>query len=55
MKERTIVVDGFSKSYAMTGWRLGWAMGPKELMQPHLQDSSVRHYVRADDRAVCRH
>ncbi|MCQ5129139.1 aminotransferase class I/II-fold pyridoxal phosphate-dependent enzyme [Butyricicoccus faecihominis] len=34
MKERTIVVDGFSKSYAMTGWRLGWAMGPKELMQP---------------------
>ena len=25
MKERTIVVDGFSKSYAMTGWRLGWA------------------------------
>jgi aminotransferase len=33
MKERTIVVDGFSKSYAMTGWRLGWAMGPKELMR----------------------
>lgn len=33
MRERTIVVDGFSKSYAMTGWRLGWAMGPRELMQ----------------------
>ena len=33
MKERTIVVDGFSKSYAMTGWRLGLAMGPKELMR----------------------
>jgi len=33
MKERTIVVDGFSKSYAMTGWRLGWAMGPQELMR----------------------
>lgn len=32
MRERTIVVDGFSKSYAMTGWRLGWVMGPKELM-----------------------
>ena len=32
MKERTIVIDGFSKSYAMTGWRLGWAMGPRELM-----------------------
>lgn len=34
MRERTIVIDGFSKSYAMTGWRLGWAMGPRELMQP---------------------
>ena len=33
MRERTIVVDGFSKSYAMTGWRLGWVMGPKELMK----------------------
>lgn len=28
MKERTIVVNGFSKSYAMTGWRLGYAVGP---------------------------
>lgn len=33
MRERTIVVDGFSKSYAMTGWRLGWAMGPGDLMR----------------------
>ena len=33
MRERTIVIDGFSKSYAMTGWRLGWAMGPRELMK----------------------
>ena len=33
MAERTIVVNGFSKSYAMTGWRLGWAMGPKEIMR----------------------
>ncbi len=32
MRERTIVIDGFSKSYAMTGWRLGWALGPRELM-----------------------
>ena len=24
MKERTIVIDGFSKTYAMTGWRMGW-------------------------------
>ncbi len=32
MRERTVVVNGFSKSYAMTGWRLGWAAAPKEIM-----------------------
>ena len=32
MKERTIVVNGFSKAYAMTGWRLGYACGPKEII-----------------------
>lgn len=32
MKERTIVINGFSKAYAMTGWRLGYAVGPKILM-----------------------
>jgi aspartate aminotransferase len=31
MQERTIVVDGFSKAYAMTGWRLGYALMPEEL------------------------
>ena len=29
MKERTIVINGFSKAFAMTGWRLGYACGPK--------------------------
>ena len=28
MYERTVVINGFSKSYAMTGWRLGYALGP---------------------------
>ena len=32
MKERTVVVNGFSKSCAMTGWRLGYALGPKEII-----------------------
>lgn len=32
MKERTIVINGFSKSYAMTGWRLGYACGPKNII-----------------------
>jgi aminotransferase len=33
MKERTIVINGFSKSYAMTGWRLGYAAGPAEIIK----------------------
>lgn len=33
MKERTILINGFSKSYAMTGWRLGYACGPKEIIK----------------------
>ena len=32
MKERTILINGFSKTFAMTGWRLGYACGPAELM-----------------------
>lgn len=32
MKERTIVINGFSKAFAMTGWRLGYACAPKEIM-----------------------
>lgn len=33
MWERTIVINGFSKSYAMTGWRLGYACGPKQIVE----------------------
>ena len=33
MKERTILINGFSKAYAMTGWRLGYACGPEEIMK----------------------
>lgn len=32
MKERTIIINGFSKAYAMTGWRLGYAAGPEEII-----------------------
>jgi len=35
MAERTIVLDGFSKTYAMTGWRLGYAILPEALVQPY--------------------
>ena len=33
MRERTVTMNGFSKAYAMTGWRLGYAAGPSEIIQ----------------------
>lgn len=33
MRERTIVINGFSKSFAMTGWRLGYAVGPENILK----------------------
>ncbi len=33
MKERTVLINGFSKAYAMTGWRLGYACGPKAIIE----------------------
>ena len=37
MRERTIVINGFSKSYAMTGWRLGYTAGPRHIMDQMLK------------------
>lgn len=37
MKERTIVINGFSKSHAMTGWRLGYACGPRLILEQMLK------------------
>ena len=34
MRDRTIILDGFSKSYAMTGWRLGYGVLPEPLVEP---------------------
>jgi aminotransferase len=42
MAERTVVINGFSKSYAMTGWRLGYAVGPKEVIRQMIK---VHQYV----------
>jgi aminotransferase len=33
MRERTVVINGFSKTYSMTGWRLGFACGPAPIIQ----------------------
>ena len=37
MKERTILINGFSKAYAMTGWRLGYACGPQVIIEQMLK------------------
>ncbi len=43
LAERTVVVNGFSKTYAMTGWRIGYAAGPRELVAAmgRIQDQST--------------
>ncbi len=42
LRERTLVIGGFAKAFAMDGWRLGWLAGPKELITPALR---VRQYT----------
>ncbi len=42
MKERTIVINGFSKAYSMTGWRLGYVMGPSNILSQMLK---IHQYV----------
>jgi aspartate aminotransferase len=45
MDQRTITVNGFSKAYAMTGWRLGWAVAPTEIVRQmsKIQQHSISH------------
>ena len=44
MAERTLIIDGFSKSFAMTGWRLGYTVAPPELV-PHLVMLAINSYT----------
>ena len=53
MKERTIVVNGFSKAYAMTGWRLGYAVESGTGDQGDDQNSPELHYVGPHHQPVC--
>ena len=55
MYERTIVVNGFSKAYSMTGWRMGYLCGPRELVSQMHQAPPVRHHVRSHHEPVRRH
>ncbi len=42
MKERTVIVNGFSKAFSMTGWRMGFACGPKEIIS---QITKIHQYA----------
>ena len=44
MQERTLIIDGFSKSFAMTGWRLGYTVAPPRIV-PALQMLAVNSYT----------
>jgi aspartate aminotransferase len=44
MAERTLIIDGFSKSFAMTGWRLGYTVGPPRIV-PALQMLAINSYT----------
>ena len=44
MEERTLIIDGFSKSFAMTGWRLGYAIAPPRIV-PALNMLAVNTYT----------
>jgi aspartate/methionine/tyrosine aminotransferase len=52
MRERTITLSGFSKAYAMTGWRIGYLAGPRALIEPM---SEVNHAFAISTAAVSQH
>lgn len=51
---RTIIINGLSKAYSMTGWRLGWAAGPKNIMEAcaNLQGQSTSNVTTFTQRAA---
>ena len=46
MQERTLVINGFSKGFAMTGWRLGYICGPSVIIEQMLKIHQLRSCVR---------
>ncbi len=55
MKERVIFLHGFSKAFAMTGWRIGYACGPSALIEAHDEDPSILHPLRLHSQPGSRH
>ncbi len=54
MKERTVVINGFSKAYAMTGWRIGYALGPVAILRKMvlLQENVISCVAAATQKAA---
>jgi len=54
LRDRTVVVNGLSKSFSMTGWRIGWALGPREAIaaMQRLQDQSTSNPTSITQKAA---
>lgn len=52
MRERTITINGFSKAYSMTGWRLGYLGAPRELVDPIIR---LRQYTSTCASSIAQH
>ena len=52
MQERTVVINSFSKTYAMTGWRIGYAAGPEEIVQ---KVAEMQEYVASCAAMPCQY
>ena len=48
IKDQVILVSGFSKAYAMTGWRLGYVLANEYLVKMMKKNSSICHYVSSN-------
>lgn len=51
-RERLVVIDGVSKAFAMTGWRLGWAIGPREMVKAM---AALQSHTTSNAAAVSQH
>ena len=54
LRDRTIVLNGVAKTYAMTGWRVGWMAGPKDIIKAatNLQSHMTANVANVSQRAA---
>ena len=53
MRDRTIVLSGFSKSHAMTGWRIGYVVANADYIAAMRKIHQIHHYVRSNRGSIC--